>query len=117
MVIEAQSPIAELLAKHPVLLTKVVNDLQLALIHPPGNGDQQKAEWVEHSLGFQSPLSRVRSYGGTIADSYRSSFRTILAPASRTAVRLTVVALWYALSPPARSSRIWAGSTLLLPTV
>ena len=76
MVMEAQSPITELLAKHPVLLAKVVNDLQLALIHPPGNGDQQKAEWVENSLGFQSPLSRVRSYGGTIADSYRSSFRT-----------------------------------------
>jgi hypothetical protein len=77
MVIEAQSPIAELLAKHPVLLTKVVNDLQLALIHPPGNGDQQKAEWVENSLGLQSPLSRLRSYGRTITDSYRSSFRTI----------------------------------------
>jgi hypothetical protein len=76
MVIETQPPIAELLAKHPVLLAKVVNDLQLALIHPPGNGDQQKAEWVENSLGFQSPLSRVRSYGGTIADSARSSFRT-----------------------------------------
>jgi hypothetical protein len=44
MVIEAQSPIAELLAKHSVLLARVVNDLQLALIHPSGNGDQQKAE-------------------------------------------------------------------------
>lgn len=48
MVIETQSPIAELLAKDPVLLAKVVNDLQLALIHPPGNGDQQKAEWVDN---------------------------------------------------------------------
>jgi chemotaxis response regulator CheB len=36
---EAQSPIAELLAKLTVLLAKVVNDLQLALIHPSGNGD------------------------------------------------------------------------------
>jgi hypothetical protein len=61
MVIKAQSPITELLAKDPVLLVKVVNDLQLALIHPPGNGDQQKAEWVEKSLGLQSPLSRLRS--------------------------------------------------------
>jgi hypothetical protein len=47
MVIETQSPITELLAKNPVLLTQIVNDLQLALIHPPGNGDQQKAERVE----------------------------------------------------------------------
>jgi hypothetical protein len=49
MVTETQSPIAELLAKHPVLLAKVVNDLQLALTHPPGNADQQKAKWVENS--------------------------------------------------------------------
>jgi hypothetical protein len=63
MVIGAQSPATELLAKHPVLLAKIVNDLQLALIHPPGNGDQQKPEWVENSLGLQSPLSRALSYG------------------------------------------------------
>jgi hypothetical protein len=79
MVMEAQSPITELLAKHPVLLAKVVNDLQLALVYPSGNGNQQKAEWVDNSLGFQSPISPVRSYSGTIAGSYRSSFRTIRA--------------------------------------
>jgi hypothetical protein len=57
MVIEVESPIPELLTKNPVLLAKVVNDLQLALIHPPGNGDQQKAaEWVDNSLGLQSPF-------------------------------------------------------------
>ena len=58
MVTETKSASAELLAKVPVLLAKVVNDLQLALIHPPGNGDQQKAERVENSLGFQSPDRR-----------------------------------------------------------
>jgi hypothetical protein len=40
MVIEAQSPITELLAKHPFSLARVVNDLQLALVHPSGNGNQ-----------------------------------------------------------------------------
>jgi hypothetical protein len=35
MVIETQLPIAELLAEAPVLLAKVINDLQVALIHPP----------------------------------------------------------------------------------
>jgi hypothetical protein len=49
----------ELLAKNPVLLAKVVNDLQLALVHPAGNGDQHKPEWIEISQGFQSSLSRV----------------------------------------------------------
>ena len=48
---QASRNFAELLAKHAVLLAKVVNDLQLALVHPSGNGDQQKAEWVENSLG------------------------------------------------------------------
>jgi hypothetical protein len=76
-VIEAQSPIAELLAKDPVLLAEVVNDLQLALIHPRGNGDQQKAKWVENSLGFQSLLSQLQADGETIANSCGSSFRII----------------------------------------
>jgi len=58
-----------LLAKNPVLLAKVINDLELALIHPPGNNDQKKPEWVETFLGLQSPLSRVRGYAGTIAGS------------------------------------------------
>jgi hypothetical protein len=71
------SPTTELLAKHPVRLAKVINDLHLALIHAPLNGDQQKSEWVENSLGLQRPLSRVWDYGGTTADSCRSSFRTI----------------------------------------
>src|ERR1700735_1398700 len=72
MVTEAQSPITELLAKNLVLLAWIVNDPELALIHPPGNGAQQKAQWVENSLGLQSPLSRVWGNGGT-----RSSFGTI----------------------------------------
>src|ERR1035438_608723 len=42
-----------------------------------GNGDQQKPEWAENSLGLQGPLSRVRGNGGTIAVSCRSSFRTL----------------------------------------
>ena len=58
IVIEAQSALAQLLAKNPILLAKVINDVQLALIHPPGNGNHHKPEWVENSLDLQSPLSR-----------------------------------------------------------
>src|SRR5258708_24005591 len=79
IIIEAQSSATELLAKNPVLLTKVIDDLQLTLIHPTGNGDQHKPEWVEISLGLQSSLSRVPDTGETIADPCRSSFRTIRA--------------------------------------
>ena len=64
IVIEAQSPVAELLAKNPVLLAKVINNRQLALIHPLGNSDQHKPEWVEDSLVYQSPVSRVRAMVG-----------------------------------------------------
>src|SRR5215813_6193418 len=58
IVIEAHSLATELFAKYPVLLAKIFNDLQLAVVHPPGDGDQQKPEWVEHSLRNQIPLSR-----------------------------------------------------------
>jgi hypothetical protein len=63
MVIEAQSSMGELLAKNAVLLAKVVNGLQLAPIHPPGNGDQQKPVWVEYSLGLASSLSTALLIG------------------------------------------------------
>ena len=42
VVIEPHPLPAELLAQNPVLLAQVINDLQLVLVHPPGNGDQQK---------------------------------------------------------------------------
>jgi hypothetical protein len=62
IVIEAHSPAAELLSKNAILLAKVINDLQLALIHPAGDSDQQESEWVKDFLGLQSPLSRARGY-------------------------------------------------------
>src|SRR5215471_8060955 len=61
MVIEAHSPVPELFSKHPILLAKVVNDLQLAVVHPPGNSDQHKPERVDPSLRVQNPLSRPPS--------------------------------------------------------
>src|SRR5215467_5825903 len=56
IVIEAHSPTTQLFSKHPILLAKIFNYLQLPVIHPPGDGDQQKPERVEHSLGIQNPL-------------------------------------------------------------
>ena len=49
VVIEAHSPAAELLSKNAILLAKVINDLQLALVHPAGDSDQQESEWVKDS--------------------------------------------------------------------
>jgi hypothetical protein len=40
---------AELLTQNPVLLTQVIDDLQLALVHPPGNGDQHEPERLQDS--------------------------------------------------------------------
>jgi hypothetical protein len=39
----------------------------LAVVHPPGDGDQQKPEWVEHSLRIQNPLSRPPSRSSEIS--------------------------------------------------
>src|SRR6516225_8676276 len=78
IVIEAHSPVTELFSKHPILLAKILNDLQLALVHPPGDGDQQKPEWVEHSLCIQNLLSPpAEPHWQNIASSCRSGFRTI----------------------------------------
>src|SRR5215467_3508856 len=62
VVIEAHSPVAELLSKNAILLVKVINDLQLALVHPAGDSDQQESEWVKDFQGRQGPLSRARGY-------------------------------------------------------
>src|SRR5215469_11349221 len=67
IVIEAHPPAPELFSKHPILLAKIFNDLQLAVVHPPGDGDQQKSEWVEHSLRIQNPLSRPPSRSSEIS--------------------------------------------------
>ena len=63
MVIEAHSPATELFSKHLILLAEIFNDLQLAVVHPPGDGDQHKPERVEHFLGIQNPLSRPPTRG------------------------------------------------------
>src|SRR5215475_10918102 len=67
IVIEARLPATELFSKHPILLAKIFNDLQLTVVHPPGDGDQQKPEWVEHSLRIQNPLSRPPSRSSEIS--------------------------------------------------
>src|SRR6516162_346148 len=73
IVIEAHSPATELFSKHPILLTKIFNDLQLAVVHPRGDGDQQKSEWVEHSLRIQNPLSRPASRSSEISHLHSGS--------------------------------------------
>jgi hypothetical protein len=61
IVIQAHSPATKLFSKHPILLAKIFNDLQLPVVHPPGDGDQQKPERVEYSLRIQNPLPRPPS--------------------------------------------------------
>jgi hypothetical protein len=49
VVVEAQAPPAQLLPKNAVLLAKIIDHLQLALVHPPGGGDQHEPKWIQHS--------------------------------------------------------------------
>ena len=91
-------------AKHSILFAEIFNDLQLVVVHPPGDGDQQKPEWVEHSLRIQNPLSRPPSRNSelSISSSCRSSFRTIRG------ARMTL---------PPMASRFHAGFTEISHTV
>src|SRR5450759_4087184 len=73
VIVEPQPTAIELLAKHPVLLAKVVNDLLLALIHPPGNGDHHKPEGSRTLCVFKAHYPEYGATEGTIADSCRSS--------------------------------------------
>jgi hypothetical protein len=45
--------------QNAILLAPIVNDEQLMLVHPAGDGDQQKPEWVQGSPHLVSPLSRA----------------------------------------------------------
>jgi hypothetical protein len=59
IVAESKPLVTELLAKYAVLLTQVVNHLQLVLIHPTGDSHQEKSECVQeyrHRFDSLSPL-------------------------------------------------------------
>jgi hypothetical protein len=77
MVIKAQSPIAELLAKDPVLLAKVVNDLQLALIHPPWKRRAAESGMGRKLSGASKPIIVSTELWWYRRRLIRSSFRII----------------------------------------
>jgi hypothetical protein len=56
IVIEAHSPATQLFSKHPIFLAKIFNDLQLAAVHPPGNGDQQKNGMGRALVAYSKPI-------------------------------------------------------------
>jgi hypothetical protein len=60
---EPQTPLAELFANHPAFFAQVIDDLELALIHPSGNSGQYKPERMEHSWHFVASLSTARAPG------------------------------------------------------
>src|SRR6516165_9915607 len=54
IVIEAHSPATELFSQHPILFAEIFNDLQLVVVHPPGDSDQQKPEWSSTLCVFRT---------------------------------------------------------------
>jgi len=56
---------AQLLAQDAVLFAKVVDDLQLVLIHPAGDGDQYEAEGIQR---LQHRIAYCRAGWGTAAN-------------------------------------------------
>jgi hypothetical protein len=51
-----------LLPKNAVFLAQVVDQLQLTLIHPPGNSDQEEPEGIKHGAHMIRPLLRRAGY-------------------------------------------------------
>src|SRR5260370_42526929 len=51
--------IPELLAQNAVLLAKVINDMQLPLVHPARHGQQNETERIEHFGHNVSSLARL----------------------------------------------------------
>src|SRR5262249_44640415 len=45
---EAEAALPQLLPKNAVLLVQVVDHLQLTLVHPPGNSDQEEPERIKY---------------------------------------------------------------------
>jgi hypothetical protein len=62
-IVQAQPSIAELFAKNPVLLAKVINYLYLLFVHPAGDGDQHEPEWIQDSWHLVSSLLNVKCCG------------------------------------------------------
>lgn len=49
VVAESKALVAEFLATNAVLLTKVVDQMELALVHPAGDSHQEELEWIQKS--------------------------------------------------------------------
>jgi len=49
VVVKSQSTVVDLSAQNPVFFAKIFDDLQLFLVHPPGNGDEQHPERIQSS--------------------------------------------------------------------
>ena len=47
---------AKLLAEDSILLAQVLDHLQLALVHPAGDGDQQESEWIQQFRHLVDPI-------------------------------------------------------------
>src|ERR1700751_2106038 len=48
--------LTELLPQYSILLSQILDDLRLSLIHPPGNGHEQELEGIEHSRHLFPPI-------------------------------------------------------------
>jgi len=74
---EPQPSSAELCSQNAILLAPIVNDEQLMLVHPAGDGDQQKPEWGPGLSASCEPIIASLQRSAAAEDSSRSDFRTI----------------------------------------
>ena len=69
VVIEPESPRAELCVQNPILLVQIVDDFLLLVIHPTGNTDQQQPKGIQ-GLWHPQSLAPISSRSGMLRKLY-----------------------------------------------
>jgi hypothetical protein len=77
VITEPKPSSAHLLTQNAILLSKIIDDLQLTLIHPAGNRDHQEPERIQRRKHRIAHYRRSRHTPANPAISGRFSFRTL----------------------------------------
>jgi len=63
---KSKAATSELLPENTILLDKILDDLLLALVHPTGNGNDEKRKWIQRRLHRRSVSRPEPLYAGAV---------------------------------------------------
>jgi hypothetical protein len=62
VITEPQPPCTELLAQNPVLFAKVVDRMNVLLVHPTSDGNEEQPEWIKDARHFVRIIIAIRCF-------------------------------------------------------